>query len=429
MKKFPAFLLALAVASLLPRDSAPHAQPSFARPTFDTALVGRGATLVAIGNCSTCHTAEGGRTLAGGRPLTTPFGTVHSTNLTPDPDTGLGRWSQGDFLLAMHEGIGRDGQQLYPAFPYDHYTQVDEQDINAIFAYLMTREPLRAETPANHMLVARPFVAFWKALYFKQGTLAPDSAHDMEWNRGRYLTEGLAHCGACHTPRNAFGAEDRERQLAGGRIDGWSAPALNAQSPAPHPWSVDELTSYLRTGFSARHGVAAGAMALVTQNLGMAPAADVRAIAVYVVSQMRGARTGDAADASGPVGSETAQNAEDAVPDGLGAAANAADGASVFRSACAGCHERARRAMSLTLSSAATDTTSANLIRITLDGIRPPEGEAGGIMPGFGGALTDRQMAALADYVRTQIGHAPAWSDVEREIARARDQRKAPAPS
>ena len=419
-----AFLLALAVAGVLPRQSAPRAQPSFVRPTFDAALVGRGATLVAIGNCGTCHTAEGGKTLAGGRPLITPFGTVHSTNLTPDPDTGIGRWSQGDFLRAMHEGIGRDGQQLYPAFPYDHYTQVDEEDVNAIFAYLMTREPIRAETPANRMLVARPFVAFWKALYFKQGPLAPDSAHDAEWNRGRYLTEGLGHCGACHTPRNAFGAEERERQLAGGRIDGWSAPALNAQSPAPHPWSVDELTSYLRTGFSARHGVAAGAMAPVTRNLGMVPAGDVRAIAVYVVSQMRGART-DVADA--PAG-EGAQNAEDAVPDALGTA-NAADGASIFRSACAGCHERTRRAVSLALSSAVTDTTSANLIRVTLEGIRPPEGEPGGIMPGFGGALTDRQMAALADYVRTQIGHAPAWTDVEREIARARDERKAPATS
>jgi mono/diheme cytochrome c family protein len=310
-----------------------------------------------------------------------------------------------------------------PGVSYDHYTHVDEEDVNAIFAYLMTREPLRAETPANRMLVARPLVAFWKTLYFKQGVLAPDSAHDVEWNRGRYLTEGLGHCGACHTPRNAFGAEDRERLLAGARIEGWSAPALNAQSPAPQPWSVDELTSYLRTGFSARHGVAAGAMVPVTRNLGMVPAADVRAIAVYVVSQMRGARAENVADAAAR---ETTQNAEDAVPDGLGAV-TAADGASIFRSACAGATS-APGAVSLTLSSAVTDTTRQS-DSITLEGINPSEGEPGGIMPGFGGVLTDRQMAALADYLRTQIGHAPAWSDVEREIARARDQRKAPAPS
>jgi mono/diheme cytochrome c family protein len=324
----------------------------------------------------------------------------------------------------MHEGLGRDGQQLYPAFPYDHYTHVDEDDVDAIFAYLMTREPLSAAAPANRMLVPRPFVAFWKALYLKQGPLAPDPGHDAQWNRGRYLTEGLAHCGACHTPRNAFGAEDRERALAGGRIEGWSAPALNAQSPAPHPWTVDELTTYLRTGFDARHGIAAGAMAPVTQNLGMASADDVRAIAVFVAWQMRGARAANAA-ASSTSASESAQSAEDAVPDALGTAANAADGAAIFSSACAGCHERARRAVSLALSSAVTDTTSANLIRITLEGIGPNEGEAGGIMPGFSGALTDRQMAALADYIRTQIGHAPAWSDVDREIATVRDQKKA----
>jgi mono/diheme cytochrome c family protein len=406
-----------------------QAQAPAIRTVSDPAVVAKGAALAAIGNCATCHTADGGKTLAGGRALDTPFGTVYSTNLTPDPDTGIGRWSAREFRRAMHQGIRRDGRELYPAFPYDHYTRVTEEDADAIFAYLMSREPLRAEIPENRMLVPRATVAFWKSLYFKPGPLPPDAAHDAQWNRGRYLVDGLGHCGACHTPRNALGAEDPQRALAGGRIEGWSAPALNAQSPAPHAWSVEELTTYLRTGFDAQHGVAAGAMAPVAQNLATVSEADVRAIAVYVASQMRGAHPVESTAASSKPASETEQIAEDAVPDSFGAAATGTDGAAVYKSTCAGCHERARRGISLALSTSVTDTTSANLIRITFEGASPREGQAGGIMPAFGGALTDRQMATLAEYLRREIAHAPPWSDVEREIAKARDEQKGKKPS
>jgi mono/diheme cytochrome c family protein len=421
-------LLALAGGWLVWQQTSQAQQPT-TRTAPGPALVAKGAALAAIGNCASCHTAEGGKTLVGGRALDTPFGTVYSTNLTPDPDTGIGRWSAQEFRRAMHEGIGRDGRELYPAFPYDHYTRVTDEDIDAIFAYLMSRDSLRAEIPENRMLVPRPFVAFWKSLYFKAGVLPPDAAHDAQWNRGRYLAEGLGHCGACHTPRNALGAEEPQRPLAGGRIEGWSAPALNAQSPAPHAWTVEDLTTYLRTGFDAQHGVAAGAMAPVAQNLGTVSAADVRAIAVYVASQMRGGRPAESAATSSKPGSDTEQIAEDAVPDSFGAAASGTDGAAIYKSACAGCHERARRGIPLALSTSVTDTTSANLVRITLEGIMPLEGRGGGIMPGFAGALTDHQMGALAEYLRKDVGHAPAWSDVEREIAKARDEAKARKPS
>jgi mono/diheme cytochrome c family protein len=416
-------LLALASAGLVAQQSATQAQQPVARLGADPEVVARGAALAAIGNCNTCHTADGGKTLAGGRPLVTTFGTVYSTNLTPDPDTGIGRWSLSEFRRAMHEGIGRDGRELYPAFPYDHYTHVTNEDLGVIFAYLTSREALRTEIPENRMVVPRPFVAVWKALYFKPGTLAPDPTHDAQWNRGRYLAEGLAHCGACHTPRNALGAEQTERALAGGRIEGWSAPALNAQSPAPQPWSVEDLTTYLRTGFDPQHGVAAGAMAAVTQNLATVPEADVRAIAVYVASQMPGAPAGGSGSASVTALPGSAI-AEDAVPDSLAAAATPADGAAIYKSTCAGCHERALRGIPLTLSTSVTDTTSANLIRITFDGVAPREGSPGGIMPGFAGALTDRQMASLADYLRREVGRAPPWNDVEREIAKAREEAK-----
>jgi mono/diheme cytochrome c family protein len=417
-----ATLLAFAGAWLVLQQTL-QAQTPATRTVSDPALVAKGAALAAIGNCATCHTAEGGKTLAGERALDTPFGTVYSTNLTPDPETGIGHWSARDFRHAMHEGIGRDGRELYPAFPYDHYTRVTNEDVDAIFAYLMSRDPLRAEIPENRMRVPRPFVAFWKSLYFKPGVLPSDSGHDAQWNRGRYLAEGLGHCGACHTPRDVLGAEEPQRTFAGGRVDGWSAPPLNAQSPSPHAWTVENLTTYLRTGFDAQHGVAAGAMAPVVQNLATVPEADVRAIAVYVASQMHGARQAESAATSSK--SETEQVAEDAVPDSFGAAASGADGAAIYRSACAGCHERARRGISLSLSTSITDTTSANLVRITLEGIAPLEGRGGGIMPGFAGALTDRQMAALAEYLRKEIGRAPPWSDVELEITKARDEAKA----
>ena len=421
-------LLALAGAWLAWQETS-QAQLPATRTASDPVLIAKGAALAAIGNCASCHTAEGGRTLTGGRALDTPFGTVYSTNLTPDPDTGIGRWSAQEFRRAMHEGLGRDGRELYPAFPYDHYTRVTDEDVDAIFAYLMSRDPLRAEIPENRMLVPRPFVAFWKSLYFKPGVLPHDAARDAQWNRGRYLAEGLGHCGACHTPRNALGAEEPQRALAGGLIEGWSAPALNAQSPAPQAWTVEDLTTYLRTGFDAQHGVAAGAMAPVAQNLGTVPEADVRAIAVYVASQMRGAHPAESAATSSKPASEIDQIAEDAVPDSFGTAASGTDGAAIYESACAGCHERARRGIPLSLSSTVTDATSANLVRITFEGIAPSEGSAGGIMPAFASALTDRQMAALAGYLRKEIGHAPPWSDVEREIAKARDEEKGKKPS
>ena len=425
LKFLGVLLLGLVGPGLVAQQFPTQAQQPMTRSAADPEVVAKGAALAAIGNCNTCHTAEGGKTLAGGRPLTTPFGTVYSTNLTPDPDTGIGRWSLSEFRRAMHEGIGRDGRELYPAFPYDHYTHVTNEDLGAIFAYLTSREALRTGIPENRMIVPRPFVAVWKSLYFKPGTLPPDPAHDAQWNRGRYLAEGLAHCGACHTPRNALGAEEADRALAGGRIEGWSAPALNAQSPAPRSWSADDLTTYLRTGFDAQHGVAAGAMAAVTQNLATVPEADVRAIAVYVVSQMPASRAADSGGASGTSQPGSAPFAEDAVPDSLAATATPGDGAAIYKSACAGCHERALRGLPLALSTSVTDTTSANLIRITFDGVAPREGSAGGIMPGFAGALTNRQMTALAGYLRSEVGHAPPWSDVEREIAKAREETKA----
>jgi mono/diheme cytochrome c family protein len=241
--------------------------------SFDASLVDRGAALAAIGNCNVCHTNGGGEMFAGGLALPTPFGTIYSTNITPDPDTGIGRWSEAAFARAMREGVDREGHHLYPAFPYDHFTKVTDEDNRALYAYLMTRKPVRAETPPNELpfpINVRMVLAGWKLLFFKPGVYENDPAQSPEWNRGAYLAEGLGHCGACHTPRNLMGAEKKGDAYAGGEAEGWNAYALNSASPAPAAWTVDSLTHYLSTGYEAQHGVARGPMAPVTANMRLA---------------------------------------------------------------------------------------------------------------------------------------------------------------
>ena len=210
--------------------------------SFDAARVKRGRELAAIGNCSTCHTSAGGKDFAGGVPVPTPFGTIYSSNITPDPETGIGQWSEEAFRRAMRIGVDREGRHLYPTFPYDHFTHVSDEDDNALYAYLMTREPIRAPQRENQLsfpLNQRFVVAGWKLLFLHRGTYRPDATKSAEWNRGAYLVEGLAHCGACHTPRNALGAERASAAFAGGNVDNWQAYAINAQSPSPVPWDTE----------------------------------------------------------------------------------------------------------------------------------------------------------------------------------------------
>ena len=189
---------------------------------FDVHLVKRGRDLAAIGNCASCHTVRGGQDFAGGLPVATPFGTIYSSNITPDAETGIGHWPESAFRRAMRAGVDRNGRHLYPTFPYDHFTNVSDEDDRALYAYLMTRQPVRSTAPANQLpfpLDQRFVIAGWKLLFLHRGAYQPDPARDPEWNRGAYLVEGLAHCGACHTPRNALGAERESAAFAGGDVE------------------------------------------------------------------------------------------------------------------------------------------------------------------------------------------------------------------
>src|SRR5882757_8802647 len=286
---------------------------------FDAALVKRGRDLAAIGNCNDCHTVRGGRNFAGGLPVPTPFGTIFSSNITPDAETGIGRWSEAAFRRAMRSGVNREGQHLYPTFPYDHFTNVSDADDNALYAFLMTRQPIYATPRANELsfpLDQRPVIAGWKLLFLRRETYQPDAAKSAEWNRGAYLVEGLAHCGACHTPRNALGAERVSAQFAGGDVDNWHAYAINDKSHSPVPWIAAALYGYLRHGWHPDHGTARGPMAEVVSNLSQVADSDVRAIAVYM-ADVSGAptperkRQGEAvlAQAKAPSGQLSPQNA------------------------------------------------------------------------------------------------------------------------
>ncbi|MCK1636477.1 cytochrome c [Bradyrhizobium sp. 157] len=383
--------------------------------SFDIDLVKRGRDLAAIGNCSDCHTPRGAKNFAGGLPVPTPFGTIYSTNITPEPETGIGRWSEAAFRRAMRSGVNREGQHLYPTFPYDHFTNVSDEDDRALYAFLMTRQPVRAAARENQL--SFPFnqrlaIAGWKLLFLRHDTYRPDPKQSAEWNRGAYLVEGLAHCGACHTPRNALGAERVSARFAGGDVDDWHAYAINDQSRSPVPWTADALFTYLREGWHPDHGTARGPMAKVVSNLSSVPASDVRAIAVYVAS-VSGTPT------SGRTGPSEAALAR-------GKAASQANpvGASIYTAACASCHESGRPlpygGVDLGLSTAISSPDPRNLANIVLSGIDAVEGERSPIMPGFAASMNDDQASALLNYLRARFSDQPAWTDLKKTIAEAR---------
>jgi mono/diheme cytochrome c family protein len=387
--------------------------------SFDVDLVKRGRELAAVGNCSDCHTVRGGRNFAGRLPVPTPFGTIFSSNITPDAETGIGRWSEAAFRRAMRSGVDRDGQHLYPTFPYDHFTNVSDDDDRALYAYLMTREAVHAPARENQLsfpLDQRFVIAGWKLLFLRRGTYQPDATQSAEWNRGAYLVEGLAHCGACHTPRNALGAERVSAQFSGGDVDNWNAYAINAQSPAPVPWDGEALFAYLRNGWHPDHGVARGPMAEVVSNLSSVRESDVRAIAIYM------------AGVFGPPPVDRKRQSEAVLAQVKSSAAQAstvnAAGAAIYAAACATCHETGRAlpygGVNLGLSTAISSPDARNAANIVLSGVRPVEGERSPIMPGFATAMNDGQIAALLSYLRARFSNQPAWTGVEKTVEDAR---------
>jgi len=390
--------------------------------SFDPALVKHGRELAALGNCNDCHTVRGGASFGGGLPVPTPFGIIYSSNITPDPETGIGRWPETAFRRAMRSGVNRDGQHLYPTFPYDHFTNVSDEDDAALYAFLMTRPAVHAPARENQLpfpLDQRVTIAGWKLLFLRRGSYQPDGTRSAEWNRGAYLVEGLAHCGACHTPRNGLGAERSNAAFAGGDVDNWQAYAINTQSRAPIPWTADALFSYLRQGWQADHGTARGPMAEVVSNLSSVNESDVRAIATYMAGVF-GAPSPDRIQR----GEAALAQAKSPTLEAPAVVAANATGAAIYAATCATCHETGRAlpygGVHLGLSTALSSPDARNAANIVLSGVRAVAGERSPIMPGFADSMNDGQVTALLQFLRARFSNQPPWTGVENSVAEAR---------
>lgn len=397
-------LLAAAVFALNRRDESPvRAGPPEALPGADQ--IARGAYLASMGNCAACHTARGGAPYAGARAIETPFGTVYSTNLTPDPETGLGQWNADEFWRALHNGRSKDGRLLYPAFPYPNFTQVTREDSDALFAFLRTLP--RVKQPQRPHELRFPYslqasLAVWRAMFFSPGVFQPASDKPAEWNRGAYLVRGLGHCEACHAGRNIFGATASSHpELSGGLIpmQNWYAPSLSAgPQPGVADWSAEELAALLKTG-SAPRGTVMGPMAEVvlrsTQHLSDA---DLAAMVAYIRDLPR-------------------QAPEKREPNKVDPSQYAL-GEKLYKKHCADCHgAQGQGAVGgvyppLRGHWGVTADNPDNLLHTILSGGFAPA-TAGNPrpygMPPFGQVLDDEQVAAVASYVRHSWGNdAPA---------------------
>ena len=389
---------------------------------FSQEQIDRGRVLAGLGNCQTCHTTNPDQPYAGGLAMPTPFGTIYSTNITPDPETGIGRWSEEAFARAMREGVDRSGSHLFPAFPYTHFTKMTDGDVADLYAFVMTRDPIQAEAPENTLQFPfniRMLQAGWKLLFFDEGRYQADTSQSEEWNRGAYIAEGLGHCSACHSPRNQFGAEDESRSWEGTVVNGWYAPALNASNRAPVDWTTDESYAYLRGGGSAFHGIAAGSMAdVVHAGLAKAPDGDIRGLAVWL---------GDLSGAGDPLqANRQAAMAIENAQARLKPAKIMDQGQRIFAYACASCHyndpsspQATRPDMSLNSAVVAPDPV--NLVRVTLHGVSQEEGLPRIMMPGFADALSDQEIASLLTFLRKTHTDQPPWDNLEQTI---RDHRQ-----
>ena len=361
----------------------------------DPAAAERGRYVAVTANCVSCHTRADGEPFAGGLALQTPLGTLHTTNITPDADTGIGRWSLGDFRRAMRQGIAADGSYLFPAFPYTAYTHMSDAEIADLYAYLRTLVPVRYTPPENDALFGLrwPMMA-WNAFFLQEGPYQPDPAQTAEWNRGAYLVQGPGHCGACHSPRNLLLAEDPSRALQGGVVMGevapglqrpWSAVNLSSAKHGLAAWTVKDLVAYFAKGYGTRGGSFGPMNEVITNSLRQLSPADQRAMAVYLKS-LQGP------EYAGPV----------VTPEEVQA------GAALYREHCKECHKANGRgnflqAPPLAGSAVAQAESAASLINVILYGPSMAEGVSYGAweeMPAFATKLDDAQVAAVANHVR-----------------------------
>jgi mono/diheme cytochrome c family protein len=364
--------------------------------TPNAAQLRRGQYLVAAGDCMSCHLREGGEPLAGGLGLKTPFGVIYTPNITSDKETGIGNWTGDQFYQAMHHGIDDEGKNLYPAFPYPWFTLVSREDDDAILAFLKTTPAVKYTPPKNDLrfpLNFRSVVKGWNLLYFNAHDFKTNANQSPEWNRGAYLVNGLGHCGACHTPKNAFGAEKAKLELQGATLDNWVAPDLTANDRTGlGSWSTDEVAEYLRTGRNA-HAGAGGAMAdVISYSTSLISEEDRHAMAVYLKGQ-----------AASPAISNSP-------PPDPGAMRR---GAAIYSDACASCHledgvGQPRYFPPLGPNAMLQQADPIGLEHLILAGGRIGTGASRPSplsMPSFAWKLTDQEVADVSTFIRNSWGN------------------------
>ena len=394
--------------------------------TLDPELVEKGELLAAVGDCAVCHTREDGEPYAGGLALPTPFGTIYSTNITPDPKTGIGTWSGEAFLRAMHQGIDQEGNHLYPAFPYDHFSLVTEEDVAAIYAFLMSQQATEYTPPPNEMpfpFSFRPVLEGWKILFHRPEVYKADPNHDEEWNRGAYLVAGLGHCGACHTPRNAFGASEPSKTFGGASAEGWYVPPIGAASHSPIGWTQNAYLNYLFDGWDEHHGIAAGPMGPVIDALFEADEDDVFAMATYLASLEEPPTDTEIDEAATRIAA--LDWAETERPGGANAPTDTAllRGEQKFFDTCVKCHKAIiaeSQPASLGLSAVVNATVPDNLVHVIVHGIVPPEASPQRKMEPQGQALTDAELVDVVNFVRWRFTDLPDWTGIEAALEHSR---------
>jgi mono/diheme cytochrome c family protein len=366
--------------------------------------VERGRYLARAGNCVSCHTAEGGKPFAGGLAFHTPFGKMYSTNITPDPATGIGKWSEEEFARALREGVRPNGDHLYPAFPYTAYTKMSDADVSALYAYMKSLKPVAAATPANEM--SFPFnqrwaLGLWKGLFFDEGRFVPDEAQSAEWNRGAYLVEGFGHCSSCHSPRNFMGAEKSSMAMTGGEytdkvpsgeVRTWSTPNLTNVSNGLQAWPLEDLAAYLKTGrnsFAETFGPMNEVILNSTRHLSEP---DVHAMATYLKSL-----PGNKGDIGKPADAETLKA-----------------GGTLYDLHCGTCHQPTGlgspshdAGARLVGSPVVQASNPAALINMILYGpqLAKLPTKHWKDMPAFEEKLADDEVAAIASYLRSAWGN------------------------